>query len=222
MQRRQFAKLALSGTLGAFVAPGEIKAHSCSNTEKDGAPKRLEVGNCFASIIDVQPHFLSQLQESHRSGILKELQDFAHLLSSFRIPTVVTLEKPTEENGLLPKEITNKLRSASNFEKISFDVTTDEAIAEHIKGLGKRQVLLAGCETDVCILQSCLGFLRLGYDVFLIENLLFTSSLNVNAALTRMGAEGAVLISYKSMFYELARNVDRSGAFDETPPSLND
>jgi nicotinamidase-related amidase len=224
MQRREFVKLAFSGTLGAFVAPGKSEAHPCLTAiGKPSSPRRLKVENCFAAIIDVQPDFLSQLQEGHRSAILKNLQDFAHLLSFFRIPTVVTLEEPVNENGLLPEEITEKLRFASKvFKKISFDVTMDEAIAKHLKSLGKRQVILAGCETDVCILQSCLGFLGLGYDVFPIENLLFTSSPNVNAALSRMAAEGAVLISYKSMFYELARNVDRSGSFDESPLSLND
>ena len=41
-----------------------------------------------------------------------------------------------------------------------------------------------------------------------MENLLFSASPDVAAAIARMKAEGAVFMSYKSLFYELAATVD--------------
>jgi hypothetical protein len=66
---------------------------------------------------------------------------------------------------------------------------------------------VAGCETDVCVLQSCLGLLDLGYEVYVVEDLLFSSSRNVDAAMARMKAEGAVFLTYKSLYYELTKAV---------------
>jgi hypothetical protein len=45
---------------------------------------------------------------------------------------------------------------------------------------------------------------RLGYEVYLVEELLFSSSRNVDSAIARMKAEGAVFLTYKSLFYELS------------------
>jgi hypothetical protein len=67
---------------------------------------------------------------------------------------------------------------------------------------------VAGCETDVCVLQSCLGLLDLGYDVYAVEELVFSSSRNVDAAIARMKAEGAVFLTYKSLYYELLEAVE--------------
>src|SRR5262249_7485263 len=68
--------------------------------------------------------------------------------------------------------------------------------------------IAAGCETDVCVLQSCLGLLGLGYDVYVTEELVFSSSHNVDAAIARMKAEGAVFLTYKSLYYELIEAVE--------------
>jgi hypothetical protein len=57
------------------------------------------------------------------------------------------------------------------------------------------------------VLQSCLGLLSQGYEVYLVENLLFSASPDVAAAIARMKAEGAIFLSYKTLFYELAATV---------------
>ncbi len=41
-----------------------------------------------------------------------------------------------------------------------------------------------------------------------MEDLLFSSSRNVEAAIARMKAEGAVFLTYKSLYYELIEAVD--------------
>jgi nicotinamidase-related amidase len=131
------------------------------------------------------------------------------MLGLFRIPVVATLEKPIEKNGALPQEIREELSDVSRiFEKRFFDLSREKPISDHIAGLNRKQIIIAGCETDVCVLQSCLGLLNQGYDVYAIETLLFSASPDVNAAMARMQAEGAIFLSYKTLFYELAATVE--------------
>jgi nicotinamidase-related amidase len=87
-------------------------------------------------------------------------------------------------------------------------LTKEKKIADYIARLKKKQVIVAGCETDVCVLQSCLGLLGLGYDVYVVEELVFSSSRNVDAAIARMKAAGVVFLTYKSLYYELIEAVD--------------
>ena len=180
--------------------------------------KRLAVDHCCGVIIDVQEFFLSQLDKPHRSKIETHTKSFAGLLGYLRIPLVITLERPVEQKGTSPRAISRRLSgndSAHTFEKDFFDLTREEKIRDHLKALSKTQVIVAGCETDVCVLQSCLGLQSLGYEVYVVEELLFSSSPNVGAAIARMQAEGAIFLSYKSLYYELFEAVGGSRQFEK-------
>jgi len=171
--------------------------------------KRIVPDRCFGAVIDVQDFFLAQLgNRTLRTKLEANLLSFARLLGYFRIPIVATLERPVVRKGRLPQRLKKLGEAADLFEKDFFDLTKEKQIRDHISGLKRTQALVAGCETDVCVLQSCLGLLDLGHEVFVVEDLLFSSSRNVEAAIARMKQEGAVFISYKTLFYELVEAVE--------------
>jgi nicotinamidase-related amidase len=171
-------------------------------------PKRIVAGRCCGVIVDVQGFFLSQVDRRLRARIKANTRHFARLLGYFRIPIVVTLERSVEQKGSLPRQIAEHLGNARTFEKDFFDLCKEKPIRDHLKRLGRRQVIVAGCETDVCVLQSVLGLLGLGYEVYVVEDLLFSSSRAVESAIARMKAEGAVFLTYKTLSYELVEAVD--------------
>jgi len=172
-------------------------------------PKRIQVDRCCGVIIDVQEFFLAQLtSRAARARIEANTANFVRLLNYFKIPIVVTLERPLDHKGDLPRALKKHLDRAEFFEKDFFDLSKEKKIANHVARLKRQQVIAAGCETDVCVLQSCLGLLALGYEVYVIEDLLFSSTDDVRSALARMQADGAVLLTYKSLYYELIEAVD--------------
>src|SRR5215212_4900131 len=151
--------------------------------------RRIARDHCCGAIIDVQEFFLSQAgNRLLRSRIEKNMMSFARLLGYFRVPIVATLERPIYDKGF-------------------FDLTKENKIKSHLARLKKTQVIIVGCETDVCVLQSCLGLLALGYEVYVVEDLLFSSSRNAESAIARMKAEGAVFLTYKTLYYELIEAV---------------
>ncbi|MGA8157681.1 MAG: isochorismatase family protein [Rhodoplanes sp.] len=183
--------------------------------------KRIIPDQCFGALIDVQEFFLSGVDKSLRPKLKTNAKHFVRLLGYFRIPLVVTLERPVVHKGRLPKEIKKQLGDhAQVFEKDYFDLAKDGEIRAQIGRLKKKQAIIAGCETDVCVLQSCLGLLDLGYEVFLVEELLFSSSRNVDAAIARMQAAGAVILSYKSLYYELVEAVEGGPHWEERRQAL--
>jgi hypothetical protein len=193
--------------------------------------RRLVADQCLGVIIDVQEFFLSQVELRLQSLLTKDIANFARLLGYFRIPILVTLERPVEHKGKLPTKIRKDLsRSSRTFEKDCFDLTKEEKISEFIGRSKKRQILAVGCETDVCVLQSCLGLLALGYETYIVEDLLFSSSTNVEASIARLQGEGAIFLTYKSLYYELMEAVDggphaqkmvaKLGRFPEDLPDL--
>jgi len=172
--------------------------------------RRIVHDHCWGAIIDVQEFFLSQAGDRLlRSRLETNTTNFARLLRYFRVPIVVTLERPIYYKGSLAKAIKEHLDEGTKlFEKDFFDLTKEKKIRDYLRRLKKKQVIVAGCETDVCVLQSCLGLLGLGYEVYVVEDLLFSSSRNVDSAIARMKAEGAVFLTYKTLYYELIEAVE--------------
>ncbi len=181
------------------------------------AVKRIVANQCCGVIVDLQGYFLAQIDKRIRSRIKTNTSHFVRLLNYFRIPIVATLERPVEHKGTLPNEIGRHLGDRSQtFEKNFFDLCKDKKIKSHLDGLKRRQVIVAGCETDVCVLQSCLGLLSLGYEVYVMEELIFSSSRNVEAAITRLKGEGVVFSTYKTLFYELIEAVEGERTVEKT------
>jgi isochorismatase family protein len=179
-------------------------------TRNDRAIRRVALDDCWGAIIDVQEFFLSQVgNRLHRSRIEANTMNLVRLLGYFRVPLVATLERPIYHKGPLPKGLKRCLgNQAEFFEKDFFDLTREKKVRDYLARLKRKQVIVAGCETDVCVLQSCLGLLGLGYEVYVVEDLLFSSARNVDAAIARMKAEGAIFLTFKSLYYEMIEAVD--------------
>ena len=191
------------------------------------AVKRIVPERCCAVIVDLQSFFLAQIDSRLRARIKTNTANMVRLLNAFGIPLVVTLERPLDVKGTLPREVAKHLgERAKTFEKDFFDLTKDSKIKAHLARLKRSQVIVAGCETDVCVLQSCLGLVALGYEVFVMEELIFSSARNVTAALARMQAAGCVFLTYKMLYYELLESVGgpdaRFASFGPFPDDLPD
>ena len=192
--------------------------------------QRIVAESCAGAVIDVQDFFLAQIEgEETRGRMETNLVNFARLLNYFRIPIIATLERPVRGKGPLPRALEAQLADAKLFEKDFFDLTKEKNIRDHLARLNKQQMIVAGCETDVCVLQSCLGLIDLGFEVFVVEDLIFSSARDVTAALARMNSAGAVFLTYKTLYYELIQSVGGSphaeamvAAFGPLPDDLPD
>jgi nicotinamidase-related amidase len=191
------------------------------NGQKDAVmAKRIVVNLCCGVIIDVQDFFLSQLEARLRSNIEVNTANLIRLCGYFKIPVVATLERPLDLKGELPEPVGECFGDlpdglGTRFEKDFFDLTRESKIKSHLGKLKKKQIIVAGCETDVCVLQSCLGLLDLGHEVYAVEELLFSSARDVDAAKARMRGEGVVFLSYKTLYFELLEAVGASRHTDK-------
>jgi nicotinamidase-related amidase len=173
---------------------------------------RIDRSNIGILLIDVQPAFLKSAFPKggkQEESLMVRFEHLLMLVDWMDTPLIATFEKPVSENGELP----NRLEAVfpvkgQRYVKNYFGCTSEGEIRAAIEGMGVGQIAVAGAETDVCILQSVLGTLQMGYQVFLLEDCLFTSEQQPGPALRRMYQAGAIPITLKSMAYELVRCVD--------------
>ena len=68
---------------------------------------------------------------------------------------------------------------------------------------GRRKVVIAGCEAHVCMLQTALGLLHAGRDVYVVENASGSRRLSDHAAaMRRLAQAGATLVTHEMVLFE--------------------
>lgn len=88
--------------------------------------------------------------------------------------------------------------------KTHFDACADgllAALAEHAPA--RRQVIVAGCEAHVCMLQTALGLLRAGLEVHVVDNACGSRRpADHAAAMHRLRQAGAVIVTHEMVLFE--------------------
>jgi len=92
---------------------------------------------------------------------------------------------------------------AKFFEKIHFSCAAEAGVLDMLRASGRQQVLLTGMEAHVCVLQTALGLLEAGFDLFLIADA--TSSrtpANRDAAIERLRHCGVHIVTTEMVLFE--------------------
>lgn len=173
-------------------------------------PLRADPATLTLLMIDAQPMFVEGMSGAPEP-LLTRLRHLLKLAGSLDVPVVATFEHPVERKGWLPDQLERALPpDAARFVKRTYDCCGEPEIRDALLSAPGNQLAVAGAETDVCVLQSTLSLLELGFQVFLLEDCLFTSEPHPRAALDRMYAAGAIPCTYKTLYYELTRGVDHA------------
>jgi len=159
-------------------------------------------------LIDVQPRFVDSMHGT-AEPVLARLEQLLIICHWFELPVLATFEEPVAEKGQLAARLVPHLpKNALTFNKQSYSLAGEPEIVTALAQLGRPRLAVAGSETDVCVLQSVLGLIELGYEVLLLEDCLFSSEPSTGPAVERMRQAGAVPSTYKSLFYELLQTDD--------------
>ncbi len=152
-------------------------------------------------LIDAQPFFMDLMHGPHEPVLVRQ-EHLLLLADQFGIPCIATFEHPVARNGWLPERLERVFPTdGQRFVKHTFNLCHEPVICQAIQDLGVEQLIVAGAETDVCVLQSALGLIEKGYHVFVVEDCVFTHEPNDGPALRRMEHAGAIPLTYKMLHH---------------------
>jgi nicotinamidase-related amidase len=157
-------------------------------------------------VVDVQGKLARLMRNSEAMiGQLSRLIQAARLLD---LP-VVWVEQLPDKLGPTVPEIAEVLDGLAPLSKSSFGCCGDEQVMARIEAAGRRQVLLCGIETHVCVWQTARELRHAGYDVHLIADASSSrSELNRDIAWRRMEGIGVKLSCVEMALFELMVSAD--------------
>lgn len=118
------------------------------------------------------------------------------------IPVIASEQYP-KGLGSTVGELAQLLPEGAVVEKIHFACSAEPAITDRLAGLGRDQIVIAGIEAHVCVLQSALGLKEKGYQVFVVADACSSRlAANHQAAMQRLAANGIGVVTVEMVAFE--------------------
>ncbi len=164
----------------------------------------LSITDTALIVIDVQGK-LAQLMynKDHLFANLTRMVKGAQILG---LPIVWTEQVPEKLGPTLPELAGLLSASAQPVSKASFSCCGHPPFLEQVQALNRRQLLLTGIETHICVYQTAVDLLRLGFEVQVVADAVSSRTAeNRQIGLDRIRAAGGVVTSTEMALFELVR-----------------
>lgn len=157
--------------------------------------------NSTALIIDLQEKIVPAIADAER--LLARSRFLLDGLAVFDVPVVSTRQYPKGLGETLP-EIADGMKKATVFDKTTFScLATDEIRAAFIAD-PRPNVVLAGIEAHICVLQTALDLLELGKTVYWVADCVSSRNpFDAQIAFERAVQAGVVPTTAESLLFEL-------------------
>ena len=168
----------------------------------------LEAGRSQLLLIDVQSGLAAAMPEATRRRALAGLDLLARTATALGVPATITEHVPERLGATLPA-VGGELDHASIVPKTHFCAAADPAVSRRLDELDRPQVVLAGMETHVCVLQAGLVLAARGWGVHLVfDASAARDERDADAARARAIQAGIVPVSADMVAFEWLRRAD--------------
>lgn len=160
----------------------------------------VRAGDAVLVLVDMQCALADAMER--RDAVVETAALLARAAGLLGIPVLVTRQYPRGLGNTVP-ELVEALGDHSPVDKLTFSCLAEPAFRDRIEALGRRQVVLAGMETHICVTQTALALLDEGYAVSIAADATCSRRRSDHdVALARLRAAGVAVTIAESVIYE--------------------
>lgn len=169
---------------------------------------RLDKDNAAVLLVDHQTGLLSLVRDIDPDRFKNNVLALADLAKYFGLPTILTTSFEDGPNGPLVPELKEMFPEAPYIARPGqINAWDNEDFVKAVKETGKKQLIIAGVVTEVCVAFPALSALEEEFDVFVVTDASGTfNELTRDAAWDRMSGAGAQLMTWFGAACELHRD----------------
>jgi nicotinamidase-related amidase len=165
--------------------------------------------NLSLVVIDMQERLMSAIPEEKRESTIKNAAVLIQAAKTFEIPITVTEQYP---RGLGPTIAEIKDCVGDGFqpiEKVVFSCARSPEFRSAIEGTHKREALICGIETHVCVLQTVIDMINNGYVLYVPADAVASrKDLDWEKGISLIERAGAVVGTTEAFVFQL---LERAG-----------
>jgi nicotinamidase-related amidase len=171
---------------------------------KLGETMRINVEQSLFCLVDVQERLFPHIKDNEQ--LEKRLVTLIKGLKVLEVPFIVNEQYKKGIGETIPS-LREFVDEDPHFEKTTFSCCKNETTLEAIKAKNKKFVIVAGIETHVCVLQTCIDLLEAGLQPVIVTDCVSSrKEHDTKVALDRLIQAGVIPTTYESLLFELTVN----------------
>jgi nicotinamidase-related amidase len=166
----------------------------------------LEIESTILIVIDVQEKLLPVIhrKEDLTANIVKLIRGIQVL----EIPLIVTEQYPKGLGGTI-SEIAELIPGIEALPKTCFSCYRNEGFKKALDACGRKQVLICGIETHVCVYQTAIELKQAGYEVYVVADAVSSRTVeNKGIGLNLMRQMGIIVTGTETVLFELVKKAE--------------
>jgi len=164
-------------------------------------PTLLKVDLSQLLIVDVQTRLIGVMPEADVAGCLKQSGILAQAAALLAVPIILTEQYP-KGLGHTDPALMAQLSGVTPVEKTAFSCLAEAKVKRQLSR-DRSQIVLAGMEAHICILQTALDLMAAGKQVHVAEDAIISRSPNNKAnAVARLREAGCIISNTESIVFE--------------------
>lgn len=169
---------------------------------------RLDKKDAAVLLVDHQTGLLSLVRDIEPDRFKNNVLALADLAKYFQLPTILTTSFESGPNGPLVPELKQLFPAAPYIARPgNINAWDNEEFVAAVKATGRRQLVIAGVVTEVCVAFPALSAIEAGYEVFVVTDASGTfNEITRHSAWDRMSRAGAQLMTWFGVACELHRD----------------
>ncbi|HEY3246531.1 MAG TPA: hydrolase [Phycisphaerae bacterium] len=164
---------------------------------------KLDADRSALLVIDMQQKLMPLIADHEQ--VIGHVQRLIRGAALFAVPVIATEQYPQGIGATDPRIAGELQRAAARIhQKLTFSVCGDDVLRAALNELDRAQIIVAGIETHVCVLQTALDLIAQDYGVFVCADATGARGrLDFDVGLQRMRQAGAIVTTVESVLFEL-------------------
>ncbi|WP_373533029.1 hydrolase [Vampirovibrio sp.] len=177
--------------------------------DNDPKSRLLSADNTLLLIVDIQEKLLSAMENPEK--LIEKVSALIQGCTALNIPIVVSEQVP-HKLGPTAKELLAHLPDeTTTWAKTAFGCVQDANIQAHLSQLKRKQVILCGLETHVCVSQTAHQLLSQGHQVHLITDACQSRhKKDHKTGLSKMTQSGVIPSSVEMALFEMLASCEHA------------
>ncbi|MDR2893291.1 MAG: hydrolase [Deltaproteobacteria bacterium] len=169
---------------------------------------RLDKSKAALVLVDHQTGLFSLVQDIKPAEFKNNVLALAEIGKFFDLPVVLSTSLEKGPNGPLLPEIVQMFPNTPIIHRPGqINAWDNKDFVDAVKKTGRKQLIVAGIVTDVCVAHVALSAVEAGYEVFVVTDASGTFNEAVrDASWIRMSQNGVQLLNWFSVTCELMRD----------------
>ena len=165
--------------------------------------------------IDHQPQMTFGVANMDRATLINNVTLLAKVAKEFQVPAVVTAVESESFSGYVWPQLLDVFPGQPVIERSSMNSWDDEGFRKAIEATGRKNILMTGLWTEVCVTWPTIQMLAAGYNIYVVEDCCgATSPAAQEASLSRMVQAGAVRLTTIGALLEWQRDWAKREHYD--------